>query len=295
MAYAAFELQFGQQRRPLVFIGPDADLVKRQADDVFGAITGQAAEAVVHLHIAAGVAFGDGNRVGTGMKGLGEFFFAGLQRSLGPLLLGNVAQGGDDARLVADLDQPAGNYAGQGLAAFVVRDDGHVVQCLVANHLFDALQALARLVPQTDLFGAHVDHFGGRPAKGLGERGVDLDKHTAVQAGDADRVWAGLEQAGEFFFGGAQALFALDLVGDVQQGAGHAQRRASLVAVQARAAFQVARAAVFQWYAVSQLIVAGWAFAQGAIGITHILALFLGHTLEKRFERFMERLGRQAV
>jgi hypothetical protein len=35
-------------------------------------------------------------------------------------------------------------------------------------------------------------------------------------------------------------LFALDLVGDVQQGAGHAQRRALFVAVQPRAAFQVA-------------------------------------------------------
>ncbi|KWV85003.1 hypothetical protein PFLmoz3_05411 [Pseudomonas fluorescens] len=101
--------------------------------------------------------------------------------------------------------------------------DSHIAQGLFAYHLLDALQALAGVVPQTDLFGAFVEHFGGCPAKRLGKRRVDLDKGAAVQAGHADRVGAGLEQAGEFFFRGGQPLLALDLVGDIQQGPCHAQ------------------------------------------------------------------------
>ena len=101
--------------------------------------------------------------------------------------------------------------------------DRHIAQGLFAYHLLDALQALAGVVPQADLFGAFVQHFGGCKAKRLGKRRVDLDKRAALQTGDADRVGAGLEQAGELLFRGGQPLLALDLVGDVQQGAGHAQ------------------------------------------------------------------------
>lgn len=42
------------------------------------------------------------------------------------------------------------------------------------------------------------------------------------------------------FFGGGQALFAFHLVGDIQQSAGHTQRRAVLITVQAGTAFEVA-------------------------------------------------------
>ena len=119
-------------------------------------------------------------------------------------------------------------------------EDGHVIQALLADDLFDALQAFGRGVPQADFVSAAANHIGGAPAKGLGETGIDLDELTGVLAGDADRVRADLEQGGEFFFGGHQLLFAFDLIGDVQQGPGHAQRRAIFIAVQPGATFQVA-------------------------------------------------------
>ena len=224
----------------MFLFGPDPDLVHGTADHFVGAVAGQAAETVVDLQIASGIAFGDGDGVGAGVEGLGELLFAGLERRFRALLLGDVAQGGDDARLVADADLAAGNHAGQRLPVLVLDEDRHIVQALFADHLFDPLQAFCRSVPQADFVGAAADHIGGAPAEGLGEAGVDLDELAGVLARHADRVRADLEQGGEFLFGGHQALFALDLVGDVEQGAGHAQRHAVFIAVEAGAAFQVA-------------------------------------------------------
>ncbi|MNO85743.1 hypothetical protein D3C76_771210 [compost metagenome] len=119
-------------------------------------------------------------------------------------------------------------------------EDRDIVQALLADHLFDPLQAFCRGVPQADFVGAAPDHIGGAPAEGLGEAGIDFDELPGVLAGHADRVGADLEQGGEFLFGGHQALFALDLVGDVEQGAGHAQGHAVFIAVEAGAALQIA-------------------------------------------------------
>ncbi|MNV10306.1 hypothetical protein D3C71_1008230 [compost metagenome] len=240
MMNPALDLQFGQQRRALLLFSPDADLINRAADHFISAVTGQAAETVVDLQIAPGIAFGDGDGVGAGVERLGEFLFAGLQCRFRALLLGDVAQGGDDARLVADADLSAGNHAGQGLPVLVLDENRHIVQALFANHLFDSLQAFRRGIPQADFVGAATDHVGGAPAEGLGEAGVDLDELAGVLAGHADRVRADLEQGGEFLFGGHQPLFAFDLVGDVEQGAGHAQRQAVFIAIEPGAAFQIA-------------------------------------------------------
>jgi hypothetical protein len=57
----------------LLFFGPDADLIHRAADHFVGAVAGQAAEAVVDLQIAAGVAFGDGDGVGAEWNALANF------------------------------------------------------------------------------------------------------------------------------------------------------------------------------------------------------------------------------
>nr|VVN38434.1 hypothetical protein PS652_05267 [Pseudomonas fluorescens] len=222
------------------------------------------------------------------MERLGEFLFAGLERRFGALLLGNVAQGGDAAGLVVDLDQAAGNHAGQRLPVLVVDHHGDVVQGLVADHPFNASGAFGRFGPQADLFGGVAQHLLGVPAKYLGKGRVDLDELAAVLAGHADRVGAGLEQAGELFFRAGQALFAFDLVGDVQQGAGHAQRVALFVAVQPGAAFDVARAAVFHLDAIGDLVIAGRAFAQAAIGLAHGAALHFRHAFEKRLEGFVK-------
>ncbi|MNZ40435.1 hypothetical protein D3C78_579560 [compost metagenome] len=122
----------------------------------------------------------------------------------------------------------------------MVDHHGDIAQGLFADNPFDAVGAFDRLGPQADLFGGAADHLFGAPAKGLGEGRVDLDELASVLAGYADRVGADLEKAGELLFRGAKAQFALDLLGDVQKGASHAQRVAVLVAVQASAAFDVA-------------------------------------------------------
>ncbi|MCY1405513.1 hypothetical protein D9M71_207520 [compost metagenome] len=236
----SLDLQFGQQRRALFFFGPNPDLVHRAAHHLLGAVAGQAAEAVVDLQIASGVALGDGDGVGAGVEGLGEFLFTGLERRFRALLLGDIAQGGDDAGLVADADLAAGNHTSQGLSFLVLDQNGHVVQALFADHLFDSSQAFRRSVPQADFVGAAADHIGGAPAEGLGEAGVDFNELAGVLAGDADRIGADLEQRGEFLFGGHQPLFAFHLISDVEQGAGHAHRHAVVIAVEAGAAFQVA-------------------------------------------------------
>ncbi|MNF89129.1 hypothetical protein D3C84_716420 [compost metagenome] len=75
------------------------------------------------------------------MKRFGELLFAGLERRFRALLLGDVAQGGDDAGLVADADLAAGDHAGQGLPVLVTDDDRDIVQALLADHLLDPLQA----------------------------------------------------------------------------------------------------------------------------------------------------------
>ncbi|MNV65480.1 hypothetical protein D3C71_1581740 [compost metagenome] len=137
----ALDLQFGQQRRALFFFRPDPDLVHRAPHHFFGAVAGQAAETVVDLQIAAGVALGDGDGVGAGVEGLGEFLFTGLERRFRALLLGDIAQRSDDAGLVADADLAAGNHAGQGLSVLVLDENGDVVQALFADHLFDPSQA----------------------------------------------------------------------------------------------------------------------------------------------------------
>ena len=48
-------------------------------------------------------------------------------------------------------------------------------------------------------------------------------------------------------------------------------------------------------HAIGQLIVAGRAFAQAAVGIAHGVAFFAGHAFEKIVEGFMERFGLHAV
>ncbi|MNR17529.1 hypothetical protein D3C85_1341950 [compost metagenome] len=177
----------------------------------------------------------------------------------------------------------------------MVDHHGDVVQRLVADHPFNAPGAFGGLGPQADLFGGVAQHLLGAPAKHLGKGRVDLDELAAVLAGHADRVGAGLEQAGELFFGAGQALFALDLFGDVQQGAGHAQRVALFVAVQPRAAFDVARGTVFELDAVGDLVVAGRAFAQAAIGLAHSAAFHFRHAFEKRVEGFVKGCWLKAV
>ncbi|MNE26099.1 hypothetical protein D3C80_1194500 [compost metagenome] len=241
------------------------------------------------------MAFGDGDGVGAGVEGLGELLLAGLQRGFGALLLGDVAQGGHAAGLVVDGDQAAGNHAGQGLAVFVIDRHGDIVQGFVANHLFDAPGTFGGLGPQADFFGSVADHVLGVPAESLGECRIDLDELTAVLARHADRIGAGLEQAGEFFFRAGQALLTFNLVGDVEQGAGHAQRVALFVAVQPRAAFDVARGTVFELDAVGDLVVAGRAFAQAAIGLAHSAAFHFRHAFEKRLEGFVKGCWLKAV
>ncbi len=287
--------QLGQQGAALLVVGPDADLIHRVADHFGSAVAGQAAEAVVDFQVATAVAFGDGDGVGAGVEGLGKLFLAGFECRLGALLLGDVAQGGDAAGLVVDGDEAAGNHAGQRCAIAVVDHHGDVAQGLFADHSLDALRAFYRLRPQADFLGGAADHLVGVPAEGLGERRVDLDELASVLAGDADRVGADLEQAGELLFRGTQALFAFHLVGDVEQGTGHAQRVALFVAVQSGAAFDVARDAVLQLHPVGDLVIAGRPFAQAAVGLAHRIALLLRYSFEKRVERFVKGDGRQAV
>ncbi|MNF86642.1 hypothetical protein D3C84_690870 [compost metagenome] len=118
--------------------------------------------------------------------------------------------------------------------------DRDIAQVLFADDLFDASQALGRGIPQADFIGAAIDHVGGVPAESLGETGIDLDELAGVLASDADRVWADLKQGGELLFGGHQFLFAFNLIRDVEQGAGHAQRRSVFIPIEAGSAFQVA-------------------------------------------------------
>ncbi|MNN15652.1 hypothetical protein D3C81_1287640 [compost metagenome] len=223
------------------------------------------------------------------MERLGEFLLTGFQRCFRALLLGDVAQSGDDTSLVADADLPAGNHTGQRLAVLVLHDDRYIAQALFADDPFNPLQAFCRGVPQADFFGGVADNVGGAPAESLGKTVIDLDELAAVLAGDADRVRADLEQRGKFLFRGHQPLLALDLISDVEQGAGHAQRRAVVVTVEAGAAFQIARTAVRQLHAISQLIIARRAFTQAAVGVAHAVALFAGYAFKKLFKRFMKR------
>ena len=122
------------------------------------------------------------------------------------------------------------------------------------------------------------------PAEGLTEAGVDFDHLPAWRLYHADRVRAGLKHAGKLFFRGAQALLALHLFSDVEQGTGHAQRLVVRPAIEAGAALQVTRSAVFELYAVGQLVIAGRAFTQGAVGIAHVVALLVRHAFKKRIE-----------
>ncbi|MNT24602.1 hypothetical protein D3C72_1600820 [compost metagenome] len=112
---------------------------------------------------------------------------------------------------------------------------------------------------------------------------------------DANRVGAGLEQAGKLFFRTGQALLTFDLVADIEQGAGHAQRVALCVAVQPGTAFDVAHSAVFQLDLVGDLIVTGRAFAKAAVGLAHGAAILLRNSVEKRFKRLMKRHWLQAM
>ncbi|MNH26653.1 hypothetical protein D3C79_867180 [compost metagenome] len=166
----------------------------------------------------------------------------------------------------------------------MVDHHGDVAQGLFADHPLDTLRTLDGLGPQADFLGGAADHLAAVPAKGLAERRVDLDELAGVLAGHADRVGADLEQAGKFLFRGTQALLALDLVGDVQQGAGHAQGGALVVPVQPCTAFDIARCAVLQLHPVSDLVIAGRPFAQAAVGLAHDVALLLRHTFEKGIE-----------
>ncbi|MNF86643.1 hypothetical protein D3C84_690880 [compost metagenome] len=109
----ALGVQFGQQTRPLFFFGPNPDLVHRAAHHFLGAVTGQAAKPIVDLQIEATVALGDGDGIRAGVERLGELLFAGLECRFRALLLGDVAQCGDDAGLLANADLATGNHAGQ--------------------------------------------------------------------------------------------------------------------------------------------------------------------------------------
>ncbi|GAB0069119.1 hypothetical protein IBA8402_48850 [Pseudomonas syringae] len=63
--HAAFLAQFFKHVFALQGVGPDADFMRCTAEHFLGAETGQAAEAIVDLDIAARVDFSDGDRVGT--------------------------------------------------------------------------------------------------------------------------------------------------------------------------------------------------------------------------------------
>ncbi|MNJ54933.1 hypothetical protein D3C77_503980 [compost metagenome] len=91
MVDAALVLQFCDEARALFVVSPDTDFVRGAADHFSAAVARQTAKAVVDLQVATAVEFSDGDRVGAGVKRLGELFFAGLERSLGSLLLGDVA------------------------------------------------------------------------------------------------------------------------------------------------------------------------------------------------------------
>ncbi len=62
--HAAFLAQFFKHVFALQGVGPDADFMRCTAKHFVGAETGQAAEAIVDLDVAARVDFGDGDRVG---------------------------------------------------------------------------------------------------------------------------------------------------------------------------------------------------------------------------------------
>ncbi|MCY1412878.1 hypothetical protein D9M71_282960 [compost metagenome] len=292
---AAIFLQVMQQNGTLLFVGPDTDVENGAPDHFIGAVAAEPAEAIVDFQVATRFTVGDGDGVGAGVEGLGELLLAGHEGGLGALLGGDVAQGGDTARLVLDVDQAAGNHAGQDMAIVVVHRDSEMIQGFIAKALFEPFQAFFGASPKTQLFGSVADHLAGTPTEGLGEGRVDLDELAAFLTNHADRVGAGLEQAGEFFFGVDQALFSFDLVGDVEQRAGHAQWVALLVAIEAGTAFDVARIAIFQLYAVGDLVIAGRPFAQAAIGLAHAAAFFLRYAFEEGIERLVKGDGRQAV
>ncbi|MNM61380.1 hypothetical protein D3C81_726800 [compost metagenome] len=138
MMHTALVLQFREQDCALFVVRPNADFVDAVADHFSGAVARQATEAVIDLQVAATVELGDGDGVGAGVECLGEFLFTGFKRSLGPLLLGDVAQGRDAAGQVVDGDQAAGYHAGQRLTVFVVDHHRDIVQGFIANHLLDA-------------------------------------------------------------------------------------------------------------------------------------------------------------
>ena len=75
------------------------------------------------------------------MERFGKLLFAGLERRFGTLLLGDVAQGGNNARLFVDHDQAAGDDAGQQFAFLVLQQHLKIVQALVADDLLVALLA----------------------------------------------------------------------------------------------------------------------------------------------------------
>src|SRR5690606_8485537 len=98
-------------------VGPDVQFEGVATYDFFRAVAGEPAEALVDLDVAAAVQLADGDGVRAGVERLGELLLAGLERRLGGLALGDVAEGGGDAQLAVDADEAAGDDAAQ-LAAF---------------------------------------------------------------------------------------------------------------------------------------------------------------------------------
>ncbi|MNQ57229.1 hypothetical protein D3C85_713760 [compost metagenome] len=229
------------------------------------------------------------------MEGLGELLLAGLERRLGLLARGDVAEGGGDAELALDADEAAGHHTGQQAAITGQEARLDVVQALVAQQLAEQLPALLGLGPEIHLGAAAADDLLRLPAEHVAEAGVDLDEYTVADTRDADGVGAGLEQGDELFFRGREALLAAHPFADVHEDAGHPQRPAQLVAIELGGAFQVVHLAVGEARAIGHLVLVAAPLQQFLVGAAHALPVFFRHADEEVAELTLEGFLGQAV
>ena len=274
-----------QQGLPLAGFGPDIDFQGGVAQHLIGAVAGQTGEAFVDFQVAGAVALGDGDGVGGGVEGFGEFLFAELARTLGKFPCGLVAEGRGHAVFVAHFDHSGGYHAGQDLTILAPKLGAGVIQALLMGGGGQQLAAHATVEPDVQLLGGFAYYFVCWPTEHLGKAGADLQEDSVAQAGQAHRLDTGLEQSDEFLFGGGQGLFTQGAGGDVMQHAGHAQGLAVAVAIELGGALQVTGAAIGMAGVVGDAEVVTPAVAQLAEDDQRLALFVLRNELEETANR----------
>ncbi len=269
--------------------GPYRKLRRGATDHLLGVIAGKAVETRVDFDEAPGAALADGDGVRAGMKRLGELGLAGSQRRLGLLPQGDVAEGGDDAELPIDTNETAGHHAGNWHAVAGAELGFDAVQMLFSPQLLIEHLSLRIVLPEADFRRGVPDDLACRPSEGLGEAGIDLQKGAVADARQAYRIGAALEECGELGFRCGQVLLAEHPLGDVHDDPGHAQGRASFVAIEPGGAFQMTYRTVLQPCLIGDLVIASLAFHEFAIGLAHPAAVFGQDAGEELLERAVIR------